>query len=206
MMDISTCLTRVVWGLSQISWFLSQGTGDRGKSCILVSEVKDQISQWIVTLVGVIWIRVATQLSKMCSSWCVINPLTTQRWFSLKSKFLNSHSHWPSNFTLRKWTSLPVCVYLRVAYISEKWKEIKRLTVQKFKQWCILMTKYYTIFVFYKEYSLTQENSYNMHFKTCRTIHVKYNLNYVKIYVYRSIEKNGKDIHENRKYLFTVIC
>lgn len=68
------------------------------------------------------------------------------------------------------------------------------------------MTKYYTIFVFYKEYSLTQENSYNMHFKTCITIHVKYNLNYVKIYVYRSTEKDGKDIHENRKYLFTVIC
>ena len=45
-----------------------------------------------------------------------------------------------------------------------------------------------------------------MHFKTCRTIHVKYNLNYVKIYAHRSIEKDEKDIHENRKYLLIAIC
>lgn len=42
--------------------------------------------------------------------------------------------------------------------------------------------------------------------KTCRTVYTKYNLNYVKIYVYRAIEKDGKGIHENIKYLFTAVC
>lgn len=44
-------------------------------------------------------------------------------------------------------------------------------------------------------------NSYDIYFKTCRIAYLMYNLNYVNMYVYISMEKDGKGVHENIKHL-----